>query len=239
MTYITKKLAVQISEQQLITIEFAPRLDPNETEYTYQQPLFVFGEQVILKNNLFKPWKVVGMELVESKTPSGKLLNQPYWKYLVKDEQNTFCFDESALVRHSNTCSQCNHFHDYQEGSGKGWCNLFEVAARKHHLRTNDCDLYADKDPIDAPHARFAQGSVVKIIDSIEHHSEWSTFVVVARKYNHELYRSTESYLSEPDWYYLLTNPNYESTYDERLWVTETEICLFDESHLISTENIF
>lgn len=24
----------------------------------------------------------------------------------------------------------------------------------------------------------------------------------------------TESYLSEPDWYYLLTNPNYEPTFE-------------------------
>ncbi len=126
MTYTAEKQTVEVSgDCQLITIEFAPKIHSEETEYSYTQPLFVFGEQVINRSHLTisTPLTVYGMELVESKTPSGKLLNQPYWKYLVKDEQNTFCFDESALVRHSNTCSQCNHFHDYQEGSGKG-CSL-------------------------------------------------------------------------------------------------------------------
>ncbi|WP_106238436.1 hypothetical protein [Pleurocapsa sp. CCALA 161] len=78
--------------------------------------------------------------------------------------------------------------------------------------------------------------------------------MIIGRQYNHELYRSTEAYLSEAAasrinlsgnptrrglWYYWLINPSYESTYDERLWVAEDQICLFDESHLISTEDIF
>ena len=46
MAYLTEKSIAQTEKQQLITIEFAPKLDPEETEYTYQQPLFVFGERV-------------------------------------------------------------------------------------------------------------------------------------------------------------------------------------------------
>ena len=63
--------------------------------------------------------------------------------------------------------------------------------------------------------------------------------MIIGRQYNHELYRSTKAYLSEAAWYYWLINPSYEPTYDERLWVAEDQICLFDESHLISTEDIF
>jgi hypothetical protein len=176
MTYIAEKPTVQRSERQLITIEFAPPQDPNETEYTYPQPLFVFGEQVITKNNPSNPFTVCGMELVVFKTSSGQLLNQPYWRYKITNDEVSFWKVESALVRYFPTCAQCSHFHNFNESSGRGWCNLFAVAARKHHLRTNDCDLHSDSDPIDAPHSRFAIESLVKVIDPQEHHTEWATF---------------------------------------------------------------
>jgi hypothetical protein len=253
MTYITEKPTVQRSERRLITIEFAPPQDSNETEYSIPQPLFIFTEQVIQRNNPSNPFKVCRMELVESKTPSGQLLNQPYWKYKVDNGQVSFWKVESALERYSPTCSQCPHFHNFNESNGRGWCNLFAVAARKHHLRTNDCDLHSDLDPIDAPHASFAIESVVKIIDPQEYHSEWATFTVIARKHNTQrsaleyeasyskrdlLYRSTESYLHEPEWFYQLAALPYEETF-EPLWVAENNICNFDQSHLISTEDIF
>ncbi|MBW4533211.1 MAG: hypothetical protein KME09_04675, partial [Pleurocapsa minor HA4230-MV1] len=185
MTYTVEKPTVQTSEQQLITIEFAPKLDPNETEYTYPQPLFVFGEQVIHQNHPSNPFTVCAMELVEFKTPSGQLLNQPYWKYKITNGEVSFWKDESALERYSDTCAQCPHFNDYQETNGRGWCGLFEQAAKTHHRRTNDCDLFGDQDPLDVPHARFALDSKVKVIDPIEHHSEWATFTVIGRQYNH------------------------------------------------------
>jgi hypothetical protein len=194
MAYLAEKQTAQSSERQLITIEFTLPQDPNETEYSIPQPLFIFTEQVIQRNNPSNPFKICGMELVESKTPTGKLLIQPYWKYKLTNGQEQIWKDESALDRYS-TCSQCPHFNDYQESNERGWCNLFAVAARKHHLRTNDCDLHSDSDPIDAPHSRFALESIVKIIDPQEHHTEWATFTVIARKYNTELYRSTEAYL--------------------------------------------
>ena len=239
MTYIVETSTVRTEERQLITIEFAPKIHPNETEYSYSQPQFVFGEQVTRITGTFpRPMTICGMELVESKTNSGQLINQPYWKYLVNDGQQKTWFSESALTRLS-TCSQCFHFNDYQDNYGRGWCRLFEQAARTHHQRTKDCDLFADQDPLDVPHARFALDSIVKVIDPVEHHSEWATFTVIGRQYNHELYRNTESYLSEAAWYYWLINPSYEPTYDQRLWVAEDQICLFDQSHLISTEEIF
>ena len=141
MAYIAEKPTVQTEGRQLITIEFAPPQNPKETEYTYPQPLFVFTEQVVPKNNPSSPLTVCGMELVQSTTPSGQLLYQPYWKYKVDNGQEQVWLIESALDHYSSSCSQCPHFNDYQESNGRGWCGLFEQAARTHHQRTNDCDL--------------------------------------------------------------------------------------------------
>jgi hypothetical protein len=142
------------------------------------------------------------------------------------------------LTFQNHTCSQCTYFQNYQEPNGRGWCHLFEQAAKTYHQRTNDCDLHADKNPLDAPHARFGIESIVKIIDKDEHHSEWAAFIVINRQYNTGRYRSTEAYLSEPEWYYQLVNIEYEETF-EPLWVAEDEICAFDESHNICTKDIF
>jgi hypothetical protein len=144
----------------------------------------------------------------------------------------------SAQDQQLKTCSQCHHFNNYKEAGGRGWCNLFEQFAKTHHQRTNDCDLFTDSDPLDAPHPRFAIESRVKAIDPDELHTEWASFVVVGRRYNHDLHRSTEAYLSEPTWYYQLVSVSYDPTF-EPLWIAENELCLFDESHLISTEDIF
>jgi hypothetical protein len=142
------------------------------------------------------------------------------------------------LTFQNHTCSQCTYFQNYQENNGRGWCNLFEQSARTYHQRTNDCDLHADSDPIDVPHSRFAVESVVKVIDKDEHHSEWAAFVVINRQYNTRRYRSTESYLSEPEWYYQLANMEYEETI-EPLWVAKNKICEFDQSHFVCTSDIF
>lgn len=47
MTYIKEKLAVNniAIERQLITIEFAPNIHKEETEYSYPHPQFVFGDR--------------------------------------------------------------------------------------------------------------------------------------------------------------------------------------------------
>ena len=135
----------------------------------------------------------------------------------------------------TETCSQCPHFNDFDDAVGRGWCRLFEQQARKHHQRTNDCNLFADCDPIDAPHAQFAIDSTVKVIDPDEHHTEWATFIVIGRKYNNNRYRNTEAYLSEPSWYFLLTNINYQNSF----WIAENDICEANLSHLICTDDIF
>ncbi|WP_019503226.1 hypothetical protein [Pleurocapsa sp. PCC 7319] len=141
-------------------------------------------------------------------------------------------------VSKTKTCSQCPHFNDYSEPNRRGWCELFGQQARKHHQRTNDCDLFADTDPLDAPHPELAIDSTVKVIDADEHHTEWASFIVIGRKYNSELYRSTEAYLSEPSWYYELVGSNYQPNF-KSIWIAENDICEANQSHLIRTEEIF
>ena len=132
MTYITEKQTVQRSERQLITIEFTPPQDPKETEYSYEQPLFVFGDQVTKQHNSSTPLTVCGMELVEFKTPSGQLLNQPYWKYKVDNGQEQVWLIESALVRYSPTCAHCKYFNDFDDPNGRDWCP--KGLAPRHNL---------------------------------------------------------------------------------------------------------
>jgi hypothetical protein len=147
MAYLTEKSTVPALERQLITIEFAPKIHPTETEYSYSQPLFVFGERVIPRSHLGSdnaPSTICAMELVEFKTPSGRLLNQPYWKYKVNNGQEQIWLNESALDRYSPTCAQCPHFNDYQESNGRGWCELFNHQVRQHHKQTDDCVLSSE-----------------------------------------------------------------------------------------------
>ena len=88
-------------ERPLITIEFAPDLHPTETEYSYSHPLFTFGDRVIYKNEYPEiKYTVCALELIESKTLSGKLLASPRWKYKITNEQVSYWKDESALARY-------------------------------------------------------------------------------------------------------------------------------------------
>ena len=47
-------------------------------------------------------------------------------------------------VSKTETCSTCPYFNNYIETNGKGWCNLFDHQARKHHRITNDCVISSD-----------------------------------------------------------------------------------------------
>jgi len=38
-----------------------------------------------------------------------------------------------------STCATCPYFQDFDERDGRGWCQLFDQTARKHHTRTGDC----------------------------------------------------------------------------------------------------
>ena len=105
------KPATFTQERLLITIEFAPDIHPSETEYSYEHPRFVFGDRVTLKNEYPETeYTVCALELIESKTASGRLLNQPRWKYKVVDvDGNSFHKEESALTQYiQKTCLTCD-----------------------------------------------------------------------------------------------------------------------------------
>ena len=263
MTYLTEKPATQQtgSERLLITIEFAPEIHPSETEYSYEHSQFVFFDRVTLKNEYPQiKYVVVGMELIESKTRSGRLLFQPYWKYKVFNGEVSYWKDESALIRYGEqqsipTCLTCPYFNNYHEDNGRGWCNCFNHQARTHHQMTNDCLLNGSLDtpedatpteiieldsngyPIEADSSStFQVGSIVKIIDPEEHHSEWGVFEVVKVVHHDEHFNSLEKYLDTHEWYYLLIS---HQRGDEALWVGDGEICAADMSHNICTLEVF
>ena len=148
------KPATFTQERPLITIEFASNIHPSETEYSYKHPQFVFGDRVTLKNEYPKTeYTVCALELIESKTASGRLLNQPRWKYKITNGEVFFEKEETALSAPSQTCADCINFQNYNEPKffevdgekianrnlGKGWCRLHNRPARTHHLKTNDC----------------------------------------------------------------------------------------------------
>ena len=277
MTYIVEKPATQQtgSERPLITIEFAPEIHPEETEYSYEHPRFVFGDRVILKNEYPQTeYVVVGMELIESKTPSGQLLFQPYWKYKVSNGQVSYQKEESALIRAASpslalTCKGCQHFEDYREPEffqidgekiannnlGRGWCHCFNNQSRTHHRMSGDCiqnnlldtledavlseitELDRDGYPIEADSSStFQVGSIVKIIDQEEHHTEWGVFEIVEVVHHEEHFNSVENYLKTQQWYYKLIS--YQQG-DEAIWVGNGEICAADMSHNICTLEVF
>ena len=157
MTYLANKPVVSLSnqERQLITIEFAPNIHPEETEYSYERPLFVFGDRVVLVNSFPEDQYIVcGLELMESKTPSGKLLNQPRWKYKISNGEVSYCKEETALVRCKNQptktiCANCQHFENFHERE-RGWCARFDHQARTYQIKTNDCILNSADEPLEA-----------------------------------------------------------------------------------------
>ena len=128
MTYLAEKPATSLAnkERPLITIEFAPNIHRDETEYSYEHPKFVFGDRVTIINTYPElAFTVCALELIESKTPSGRLLSQPHWKYKVTNGQVSYWKDETALIRYQNksspnTCSTCSKFNNYQDNYGRG-----------------------------------------------------------------------------------------------------------------------
>ena len=94
------------------------------------------------------------------------------------------------------------------------------------------------EDEADLPHSAFQVGSIVKVIDPDEDHTEWGVFEVVGVRPNISLYKDVESYLQGSSWHYLLSSRDTAQKLDG-VWVREDEICRYDESHLICTEDIF
>lgn len=140
MTYIVEKPAASVTgiERPLITIEFALDIHPAETEYSYPHPKFVFGDRVIA-TDLFPSleYTVCALELIQSKTTSGRLLNQPYWKYKLDNGEVYFWKEESALLRSVEqqsllSCStKCDRLHpEFQIG------NVVKVPIRESDNRS-------------------------------------------------------------------------------------------------------
>ena len=134
------------------------------------------------------------------------------------------------------TCADCQHFK-----RDRGWCNSFNLPAQSHHPRTQICDtsepLYPQTLEVpskDLPQSDFEIGNTVKLIDSQRNHTQWSTFLIVGKKVNLHLHRSTKSYLEEPQWSYELIDSSY-SINTKSNWVAENKICHSHLSHAIDT----
>ncbi|WP_036489158.1 hypothetical protein [Myxosarcina sp. GI1] len=219
----------------LVTIEFTPDIHPSETEYNYPHPKFVFSDRVINKFNPSKVLTICAIELIEHKTPSGLLLEQPYWKYKVDDGS---WYDESVLIRQSDTCAKCTYFQDYNEERGRGWCHLMDDATRRHHQRTNDCDLNSESRSLLAlPYSKYDYGDMVKIVDSDEDHTEWAIFEIVEKRHNPQCYSSVDNYLNESEWSYQLSALDKNWIAPE--WVAEKELCYAELSYTIGTTELF
>ncbi|VEP17124.1 hypothetical protein H1P_5510004 [Hyella patelloides LEGE 07179] len=134
------------------------------------------------------------------------------------------------------SCSGCPQFNDYQDSRSRGWCSLFNSVSFKHHPFTRDCQLnFPDEE--DILRSEHEVGSLVKLIDSALDHTQWSTFIVVGKKYNPNRYRNTETFLNQTDWYYRLATT--EQALLSQIWVAEDEICHYDQSHIINPQGEF
>ena len=108
---------------------------------------------------------------------------------------------------------------------------------RAHEDTKSELDLDFDKPEEDTPHSEYEPGQIVKVIDEGEEHTEWADFVVIGKNYNQQRFRSTESYLTETNWYYLLASVDIPTQH--QFWVAEDEICHAEYSHLIDTAEVF
>ena len=72
------------------------------------------------------------------------------------------------------------------------------------------------------------------ISDSIMHES-WTKHTVLNINYNANRYQNLEIYLSQPEWYLQI----FDTSQQKLIWIAETQVCHSDQSHLISTEEIF
>ncbi|VEP17885.1 hypothetical protein H1P_6520009 [Hyella patelloides LEGE 07179] len=130
-------------------------------------------------------------------------------------------------------CSNCPQFHDYQEkeNRSRGWCEQFNCVSFSHHPFTQDCRLNIPNEE-DLLRSEHEVGSLVKLIDSTLDHSQWSTFIVVGKRYNPNRYQNTKTFLNQTDWYYRLATT--EQALLSQIWVAENEICHYDQADIIN-----
>ena len=145
------------------------------------------------------------------------------------------------------TCSTCPHFQSFNGSRGRGLCKYHDQVVFEHHQSTDECQssletesdkhLQSFEQPEDIPYSEFEPDQKVKVIDDQEDHNEWASFVIITKVINPNRYSSTESYLNEPDWYYLLASLDRPDS--AMFWAKENEICHIDQSHLIETAEVF
>ncbi len=114
-----------------------------------------------------------------------------------------------------------------QNEAVKALLESFKPVESKDYRSRIEQETTSDFQPIepeeDLPHAEFDDGSIVKVIDEDEDHTEWASFVVITKVINQNRFSSTESYLNEPDWYYLLASVDRPNS--AMFWAKENEIC--------------
>lgn len=98
-------------EVPIITIEFKP--DP-QNDYCYDQPKFVFLDEVVLRDKWeyclmhqldfdeeLDIFRIIGMKLVESRSKSGRLTEAPNWLYEIEcltSSKKAIWIDEEELI---------------------------------------------------------------------------------------------------------------------------------------------
>ena len=140
----------------------------------------------------------------------------------------------------TSTCASCPHFDDFKEPNGRGWCMVFDRVAYQHHPFTQDCQLNLPTDTIaeeEQEFCKYREGDMVKVIDKYKDHSQWETFVVIGHRYNSNAFKTTKSYLTEPEWYILIAT--IDKPVIDKYWKAETQICHADHSAFIETEEVF
>lgn len=139
-----------------------------------------------------------------------------------------------------STCINCASFTNFNPDN-RGWCQIFNHSTKTYHQMTNDCilngaiELVDPEAELNAPHCDFKVGGSVKIINDSIIHELWTKHTVIQVKYNANRYQNLDTYLSQPEWYLQIFDTNQQKL----IWVAETQICHADQSHLISTEEIF
>ena len=142
----------------------------------------------------------------------------------------------TKLATLPTSCFNCPKFKDYHDPRGRGWCLLFNQVSFKQHQFTHDCELerVTEEDIIRSLHN---EGDKIKVIDSATDHTQWTTCIVVAKKFNPYRYRTVESSLNEVDWYYQLADIESLKVFPQ--WFAENDICHYKESAGINPEGEF
>lgn len=137
----------------------------------------------------------------------------------------------------STTCSCCVGYIGYEDD--RGWCKIFNRQKKKTHPMTEDCQqngaiVLVPVTEQELEESEYQAGNRIKEIDAETDHESWTQHLILEARKNPNLYRTSESYLKEALWYYLVL-----TSHKRQLWLAENQICLAQYSHLICTDEIF